>query len=588
MKFLDIDIKKCLYKDKNRNFKINEILFFKNIKIKDGYVKQTDNGIYIFISGKWKYLNDEQFFKIINHYLRKLVYNEAKEYILIPSKIIREIYQICLVTADKFPETGDIINIVADGYYKVITETKIYKIEPVSGNVIIEKNEGQYYNFACIKDFDIDKKIEFTPIIKKFFNNITNKNKNYLEYLQELAGSCLLNQTAPEPYIYILYGGGKNGKSAFNRLLSYIVFHQTSAVEFANINEQNAALFASKYINMPTEITDKTFNSAILKAITSGDPISVNEKYKDPRKIIPISKQIASTNKLPALADSSYGMWRRLQILPFDFKITHANKIDENILYKEFRENTEILRIWAFKGLIRFIKNDGIHTKVKDIIEATNNYKLEENNVYQFLNEFRQFIIKNNYDIKNSETVLFLNDFYINTKKVFKYEKGETYDPKIVLKELYQIYKNWASNQGYKPLSIKNFKFKIKEEYIPNIDIDEYAHQFAVKFIVFNEIERIHKTKENERMKKDESYKEKKEYTENFIKNDKNKIIEKLKESVKKNITKNQFFDKNIEELLTKINIKNINFEKIDKDIFIEILENETGLKYGGAVDIPF
>jgi len=494
MGFIQSNVKKWLYKDINQEWSINSKKLYKDLSIDISKLRSGDHGIFVFSKGKWKQYSDEGFQRLIVRFFKQLTYKEAGEHIPILPSVLKHIYQSVITTCQNFPDLGTIRNVRANGNYKVITESYVYNIEPKTGKFNQEKNEGQYYNFAALEDFEIDEKpIKLSPTLQKFLDNITKKDKSFEMYLQELVGSCLLNQTSPEPYIYILYGPGKNGKSAFINMLSYIVFHQLSSIEFSQISEQTISNFENKYINCPSEISDKTFNSSILKAITSGDAVGANEKYKDPRTILPISKQIASANKLPSISDSTVGMWRRLQIIPFNLKINNTNKIDENTLTKCFREENNILRTWAFQGLIRFIKNDGEHTKVQEIIKTTKDYEEDENNVHQYLKLFFDFLVDNFDKIKDKKDVYFDE---INIKNnVFKFEKGWECDPKIEVSKLYNFYKQWAASQGYKPLSIKNFRHKIKSEFILNINVAQYGPHLALQFIIFQEINK--KQKEN-------------------------------------------------------------------------------------------
>lgn len=479
------DVSKWLIQNhRTGEWKVEQSLLFKNIEFDLTKFRNGENGVFIFISGKWKNLNEEQFLKILTNQFKKKMFEYTKEHIALSPQMIKQIFSSMLAFSQEFPESGEIINLMSDGTYKVITKSWVYRITPKTCQVEKVENVGQFFNFACLDDFEINEKVKFSPTLKKFFDNITEKNEDYFSYLQEMVGSCLLNQTSPEPYIYILFGGGKNGKSAFNRMLSYVVFHQMASVEFSDINPQNLQLFESKYVNCPSEISDKTFNSSIMKSITSGDPVGVNEKYKDPRKIIPIAKQIASCNKLPSLNDTSFGMWRRLQILPFDFKINSSNKIDENSLFKCFSDESKELRKWAFEGLLRFIKNDGEHTKVLKILEATNSYKEDENNVLQFLKAFFSYIVENFELIKNKKITSFEGQS-INYL-IFKFDKGWVCDPKVVLSELYIHYKFWASSQGYKPVSVKNFRTKIKDEFIKDMDLTDYSGNPALQFQIFS------------------------------------------------------------------------------------------------------
>jgi putative DNA primase/helicase len=55
----------------------------------------------------------------------------------------------------------------------------------------------------------------------------------------------------------------------------------------------------------------------LLKALTSGDPIQVNRKNKDPITMRPTARLIFATNTMPPITDRSEGVWRRMIAMPF-------------------------------------------------------------------------------------------------------------------------------------------------------------------------------------------------------------------------------------------------------------------------------
>ncbi len=269
-------------------------------------------------------------------------------------------------------------------------------------------------------------------------------------------GHTLVHGFLSQPYIYMLYGGGKNGKSVFLDLLSRLVSQHKSALNFCDISMKTAGTLEKNLINLPSELDgNKPINESMLKGITSGDAIEIDEKYLMPRTIKPIAKQIGAANTLPPNMDSSDGLWRRIIIIPFFAKILEAQKETPEYFYELFTKEITSLRQWAFLGLLRMIKNKGVHSKCLAVENAVNKYKLEENSALQFMNIVHEFVANNN----KKE----LNYYYLEFSK-----SNQDDDIHIATKKnIYNGYKSWVLDEGIKQLSSQQFHDKLKKEALP-------------------------------------------------------------------------------------------------------------------------
>lgn len=322
-----------------------------------------------------------------------------------------------------------------------------------------------------------------------------------IKNLQEIAGYAMLFGHL-EPYIYIGIGKGSNGKSVFASMLKYLLgAGNVSSLEYSDITPQTAATMERNFLNLPTELSGtKMLPENLLKAISDGESISANEKYKEPRNISPIAKQFALANELPSIKDASDGFWRRAIVIPFLLKITQSQKSkkDKNYFNVLFKENVALIREWAFIGLLRLIKNKGIHTSCDKIMQASKKYQLDNNNVLMFLEEF----------IETQIVPIFSEDklYPKMTKNIIFYSRSINYningngENSISLKDLYYIYKEWGTENGYKPLSIKNYRKKIEEKqetntFNFNFEIRKSAGEYKI-FLEENDLINMHKQEE--------------------------------------------------------------------------------------------
>ena len=89
-----------------------------------------------------------------------------------------------------------------------------------------------------------------------------------------------------------------------------------------------------KLANIAADLDQRSLSSTgIFKELTSGDPITAEEKHKTPFTFRPFAKLLFSTNELPFSPDHSKGYLRRLVIIPFN-KVFLPGKADPNLLAK--------------------------------------------------------------------------------------------------------------------------------------------------------------------------------------------------------------------------------------------------------------
>jgi P4 family phage/plasmid primase-like protien len=145
--------------------------------------------------------------------------------------------------------------------------------------------------------------------------------------VMELIGYTLLSTCRYEKFA-ILIGSGANGKSVLLEVIKALCgIDNVAAVQ----PEQMAKAFQRAYLlgklaNLVTEIAEgAVINDAALKAVTSGEYMTAERKYRDPFSFAPFATCWFGTNHMPHTRDFSDALFRRACILTFNNKFEGAN-----------------------------------------------------------------------------------------------------------------------------------------------------------------------------------------------------------------------------------------------------------------------
>ena len=136
----------------------------------------------------------------------------------------------------------------------------------------------------------------------------------------ELIGYTLMSHARHEKFV-MLIGPGANGKSVLLAVLEGMLGSENVAgVQPANFdNRFQRAHLHQKLANIVTELKQgEVIADAELKAITSGEPATVEHKHKNPFVMRPFSTCWFGTNHMPHTRDFSEALFRRATILQFN------------------------------------------------------------------------------------------------------------------------------------------------------------------------------------------------------------------------------------------------------------------------------
>jgi P4 family phage/plasmid primase-like protien len=120
----------------------------------------------------------------------------------------------------------------------------------------------------------------------------------------------------------LLMGDGANGKSTYLRaVLAFIGKQNTAAVSLHRLENDrfSGARLVGRLANICPDLPSTDLEStSVFKAITGGDPLQAEYKFKDSFEFIPYSRLVFSANHPPKSQDASPAFFRRWLVVPFE------------------------------------------------------------------------------------------------------------------------------------------------------------------------------------------------------------------------------------------------------------------------------
>jgi len=235
--------------------------------------------------------------------------------------------------------------------------------------------------------------------------------------LQEAFGYSLYPSNIAQK-MFVFLGQGNNGKSLILHVLEELIDKE----HVANISPQEleSNRFASshlfgKLVNIYPDLPNFALQSTgKLKALVSGDSLTVEEKFKKPFSFRNHAKFYFSANILPKVSDNTLAFYRRLIIINFP-KTFDESSADPTLAEKLTRpEELSGILNWALEGLQRLIQNNFRFSYKKSVEEIQEIYTRSSDPVKAFLDE---------ETIEDSEAYIIKQDLYEAYKEYVKKHK---------------------------------------------------------------------------------------------------------------------------------------------------------------------
>jgi putative DNA primase/helicase len=293
-----------------------------------------------------------------------------------------------------------------------------------------------------------DKEAE-CPQFEKFLRRTFKGNQNLIKLVQEIMGYCLSNSVKAHK-MFIFIGEGSNGKSVLCEIMTALAggIENVSNVALKDFSQKfSLAQIADKTLNISTENeTDTALDTQLLKAITSGEPIQLEEKFQSPFSYKPFVKLVFAMNKLPYVKDRSYGFERRLVVIPFERRFVEHEPRNKNeakgdpyLVEKLIEEELDGILTFAIRGLKRLRENNYIFTESQKAKKTLEEYKEKIDPMLEF--------VRAQIRVGNKEEKINMTDLREYFKK-WCYQEGHSKLSKISAKAFWPELKRVLANEG--------------------------------------------------------------------------------------------------------------------------------------------
>ncbi|HEV2069476.1 MAG TPA: phage/plasmid primase, P4 family [Acidimicrobiales bacterium] len=195
-----------------------------------------------------------------------------------------------------------------------------------------------------------------------------------------------------EQVMVIAYGPGANGKSTLHNVLQLVLgdyAHQAAPdlllTKRHDTHPTEVAALRGRRLVVATETNEgRRLDSALVKRLTGGDPISARFMRQDFFEFVPSHKLWLACNHLPRVADHSPAMWRRIRLVPFTVSIPAEERVPDLDRQLVAEEGPAILA-WIVEGALAW-RDQGLDPP-PDVMLATETYRQTEDHVEQALDD---------------------------------------------------------------------------------------------------------------------------------------------------------------------------------------------------------
>ncbi|MFL2137841.1 phage/plasmid primase, P4 family [Desemzia sp. FAM 23991] len=354
------------------------------------------------------YLYDESkgIYTHSSFYMQKIIYEKENRY---NEYNIRDVvFKIKMKCERKRAENNRYLIPVANGIY----DLQQHNLLPFSPDYVFTNSIVTNYVENAPKPSKMD--------VDKWLLSIADNDEDIVKLLWQVIAECLNGNYTRGKY-FILTGDGNNGKGTFQQLLINLIgLENVSSLKMKKIGERFAPYgMVGKTLNIGDDIEGTYIeDNSNVQSIATGDTITVEQKGKDPFSVQLKLAMVFSANEIPKVRNKTNGTYRRMTIIPFNADF--SGQIEDRSIKDEKIHDKEVLEYILNKALqvefTKFIEPDVVKQRLED-------YKQSNDPILEFYTTY----------LKEADTDRFPIPF------------------------IYQHYKIFCDENGFKPVSTRNF-----------------------------------------------------------------------------------------------------------------------------------
>jgi putative DNA primase/helicase len=226
-----------------------------------------------------------------------------------------------------------------------------------------------------------------SPLLDRFLREVLPSDA--LALFEEVIGYLLLPSTIHQK-AFLFLGQGANGKSTCIRLIVSLIGENNcshESLQDLSNNKFRAAELQGKLVNTFDDLDRHGFTgTSKFKVIVSGEPLSVEGKFKNPTRISLFTRLLFSANQPPYTTDKTEGYFRRLVMVPFPNVFKEGQR---DLHMAEKLSSPVVLSALLNKALngLRRLEDNGCFSTPATSMRALEGYRRTVNPIYEYLSK---------------------------------------------------------------------------------------------------------------------------------------------------------------------------------------------------------
>lgn len=382
-------------------------------------LSKRNGSIYLFNGAYWSPVEEDDLQIFLGKAAQKMGVNKFEsKYHRFRDELVKQFMSTAHIPAPNHDDSVVLINL----------QNGTVEIDPESEESVILRlpKSGDFLTYQLPFAYNPHAR---APLFEKYIGEVL-PSENLQKLMAEYIGYVFVRtSTLKLEKALLLYGSGANGKSVFfeivNALLGEVNVSNFTIKSLTDSNGYHRAKIANRLVNYASEI-DGQLETAIFKQLVSGEPVEARLPYKDPFTLTNYAKLIFNCNELPTDVEHTNAFFRRFLIVPFNVTIPEEDQ-DRQLAQKIISSELSGVFNWVLDGLQRLLNQKGF-THCKEVEEQIESFRRNSDSVLSFISE-------RNY-----------------TESLISYTS---------LKELYQSYRRFCEEEGYRACGNRTFSTRL-------------------------------------------------------------------------------------------------------------------------------
>jgi putative DNA primase/helicase len=268
-------------------------------------------------------------------------------------------------------------------------------------------------------------------------------------FIHQWGGYSLTGETG-EQKLAFFYGQGRNGKGTWVETMAHIAGDYAGSIPIESFLDTGgkrrgdqatpdlARLPGVRLLRVSEPEKGSALNEGLIKQVTGGDPVDARHLNKGFFTFMPQFKMTISGNHRPKVKDTSDGIWRRMQLVPWDVQIP-KEEVDADLGRRMREKEASGILNRLIEGLIDWKANKLIEPE--QVRLATGAYRDASDDVGRFLRDMCEV-------------------------------GGDARKVRCGAKDLHDFYTAWAEQAGAAPYNAKALKNVLTDKGFEQVQSD--------------------------------------------------------------------------------------------------------------------